>query len=160
MRGCQFCGFLSDPSTGNIYDSAFPCPKCGKRAVMQRPPPPRTMAGVRPNSGLAAPMTIGSNIVAAAKIAGLGACFFYLHNQLRHISGKDDRLGPVKRASYFIPALGLPYVVELITKEEWPILGTLFQVGVGGMAIKTALQLDTTELTKVARTRLGLKRKH
>jgi hypothetical protein len=111
-------------------------------------------------AGFAAPMTIGSNIVAAAKIAGLGACFFYLHNQLRHISNKDDRLGPVKKASYFIPALSLPYVVELITKEEWPILGTLFQVGVGGMAIKTALQIDTTEFTKTARASLGLKRKN
>jgi len=119
------------------------------------------MAGAsRPMGGLAAPMTVGSNIIAAAKIAGLGACFFYLHNQLKHISVKDDRLGPVKRASYFIPALGLPYAVELVTKEEWPILGTLFQVGVSGMAIKTALQIDASEFTKTARAKLGLKRKN
>lgn len=120
---------------------------------------PGSTAGVKPMGGFAAPMTIGSNIVAAAKITGIGACFFYLHNQLKHISDTDDRIAPVKRASYFLPAMSLPYIVELVTKEEWPILGTLFQVGIGGLAIKTALQIDTAELTKTARASLGLKRK-
>jgi hypothetical protein len=159
MSGCQFCGFLSDPRTGNIFDTAYPCPKCGKRAVRVRSTP-RPVANFKPIAGFAGPMTIGSNIVAAAKIGGIGACYFYLHNQLKHISAKDDRLGPVKTASYFIPALSLPYIVELVTKEEWPILGTLFQVGVGGMAIKTALKLDTSGLTKAARAKIGLKSKH
>jgi predicted RNA-binding Zn-ribbon protein involved in translation (DUF1610 family) len=159
MSGCQFCSFLSDPSTGNIFDPAFPCPKCGKRNTL-RQARPAPLGGVNPMGGFAAPMTVGSNVVAAAKIAGLVACFFYLHNQLGHITDNDDRLGPIKRASYFIPAMSIPYVAELVTKEEWPILGTLFQVGVGGMAIKTALKIDTTEFTKTARASLGLKRKH
>lgn len=159
MNGCQFCGFLSDPATGNIFDAAYPCPKCGKRAVARYAPKQGFKRRVIPHmAGFAAPMTVGSNIIAFAKITGIGACFFYLHNQLKNINAKDDRLAPLKSASYFIPALSLPYVVELITKEEWPILGTLFQAGVGGMAIKTALQLDTSTLTKNARAKLGLKR--
>jgi len=141
---------------------AYPCPKCGKRAIVRQvgPIPQRAGPNFKPMAGFAAPMTIGSNVIAAAKIGGIGACFFYLHKQLGHIDPKDDRLGPIKSASYFIPALSLPYIVELITKEEWPILGTLFQAGVGGMAIKTALKLDASELTSAARARLGLKRKH
>lgn len=140
MRGCQFCGFLSDPATGNIYDSAYPCPKCKKRAVIRPVPPP-----VRPPvmSGLGEPMTVGANIIAAAKLAGLGVSFMYLRNKLGE-EGVRRKLGSkvnsFKKASYFIPAIGAPYLVEILTKEEWPILGTLFQVGMSGLAIKTALE--------------------
>jgi hypothetical protein len=156
MKACQFCGFLSDPLTGNIFDPAFPCPKCGKRAAI----PGLAGHGQPTLTNFSAAPTLGANIVSTAKIAGLGACFFYLHSKLSHIPSTDERLGPIKKASYFIPALALPYVVELVTKEEWPILGTLFQVGVGGMAIKTALQIDTSGVTRAARSKLGLKRKH
>lgn len=139
MRGCQFCGFLSDPATGNIYDPAYPCPKCGKRAVVKPVPPP-----VRPTmAGFAEPMTVGANIVAAAKLTGLGVSFAYLRSKLSE-EGVRRKLGTkvnsFKKASYFIPAIGAPYLVEILTKEEWPILGTLFQVGMAGLAIKTALE--------------------
>lgn len=90
---------------------------------------------------------MGSNLIAAAKITGIGACFFYLHKMLGHMPD-NSQTAAFKRASYFLPAMGLPYMVELITKEEWPILGTLFQVGMGGLAIKTALQIDTAELRR------------
>lgn len=85
-------------------------------------------------------MTVGSNIVAAAKITGLGFCFYYLNKQLE-VMPKTPRNESIKKASYFIPVMSAPYVVEILTKEEWPLLGTLFQVGVCGLAIKTALDL-------------------
>lgn len=158
MPGCRFCGFLSDPSTGTIFDSTAPCPKCGRKPAPRPtnvvPPVVRPLAGT-----FAAPMTVGSNIIAAAKITGIGACFIYLQKQLGNLP-TNSRNSSIKQASYFIPALAVPYAVELITKEEWPILGTLFQAGVGALAIKTALQIDTSGLSKAAKARLGLKRKH
>ncbi|RJR08383.1 hypothetical protein C4588_05630 [Candidatus Parcubacteria bacterium] len=98
---------------------------------------PKTV--VNPTVLAGAPMTIGANLIAATKIAGIGASFFYLQKKLdTNPSFKNSK--SIRKASYFLPLLGLPYVVELITKEEWPLLGTLFQVGMSGLAIKTALE--------------------
>lgn len=145
MRGCQFCGFLSDPSTGNIFDEAYPCPKCRKKAVKRAIPKP--MPRPTPMAGFNDPMSVGSNIIAVAKLAGLGASFFYLRKKLGELESNEatrrklgPRLASFKKASLYIPAFGAPYLVELVSKEEWPLLGTLFQVGMSGLAVKTALE--------------------
>jgi len=140
MIGCPFCKFLSDPTTGDIYDCRFPCPRCGKAAKKAS------------SLGGFGALSFFSRFTSVAKLAGYGFAFYYARKTLNDVEEADtprnrkikqmlgEMLPSIKKSTYYIPAFAVPHAVTLATNNEWPILSTLYSLGVAGMMVKTAAE--------------------
>lgn len=138
MVGCPHCGFLSDPRTGDIYDTTYPCPRCRR-------------GGAKIRDGLG-DLTVFSRFTSVAKLAGYGFAFYYARKTLNAVERArtprnrkikrmlGEMLPSVKKSTYYIPAFGVPHAVSLATNNEWPILSTIYSLGVAGMMVKTAAE--------------------
>jgi len=139
MIGCPRCKFVSDPLTGDIYDARTACPKCGFSSVG----PSKKPTGLGNTSSF-------NKVTSVSKLAGLGAAFYYARKVLADIEAGETRrnrqiknmlgemLPAIKRSTLYLPAFGLPSAVSLATNDEYPILSTLYALGIGYMMITTA----------------------
>jgi len=167
MLRCPYCNFLSNPKTGDIYDSRFPCPKCDK--------PPKT-AGVNPRDFKAVNCSVKgrkkglegyfggesqtSKLLLLLEIASYGGSFYYIYNKLNTIETAEsssarklknmlgELLPALKLSSYLIPALALPEVSELVTSKEHAIIGLIYKVGVAYAMLKLVSHPFNKQLPK------------
>ena len=140
MIGCPHCRFLSDPKTGDIYDVTYPCPRCGRGGAK---------IGFLGELGN---LSFFARFTSVAKLAGYGFAFYYARKTLNAVERAEtprnrkikrmlgEMLPSVKKSTYYIPAFGVPHAVSLATNNEWPILSTVYSLGVAGMMVKTAAE--------------------
>lgn len=141
MHRCPFCKFISDPKTGTIFDDRYACPKCQRhpRTFRNLPQKPVFQLGE---------LSVFSRITSTAKLIGYLAAFAYSQKKIIDIKKaktESDRrlqsmvgshLDSLKKASYFIPAFAVPHAVTLITNDEWPLLGTAYDLGIAAIIMK------------------------
>lgn len=152
MHRCPSCNFLSNTETGDIYDSRFPCPKCGKQAPKRKPVSVKGVKASRwvrhanrfNNPGLRGlgETAKPSKLLALARATSVGVSFYLAYNALNNIDAAEDEkdeklklmLGPVlpslKTASYLIPALALPDLISIFTGKERPLVELAYKVAV------------------------------
>jgi len=143
MIGCPYCRFLSDPITGDIYDATFPCPRCGRGGA--KIPRSKSFGGL-------GELSFFSRFTSVAKLAGYGFAFYYARKTLNDVEKAEtsrnkkikkmlgEMLPSIKSSTIYIPAFALPHAISLATNNEWPILSTLYCLGVAGMMVKTAAE--------------------
>jgi hypothetical protein len=152
MAGCPRCKFISDPLSGDIYDVTFPCPKCGHGGAKVRKPALGGYKARKPKGGFGGlgNLSFSSRVTSVAKLAGIGAAFYFSRKALNEIDNADtsrdrkiknmlgEMLPSIKRATFYIPAYAVPHAVELATNKEYPILGTVYALGVSYMMVTAA----------------------
>ena len=150
MIGCPRCKFVSDPLSGDIYDTTFPCPKCGGGGARTFKPArgfKKPGKATKPGFG---ELSIFSRVTSVAKIAGVGAAFFFSRNALNEIAEAEtsrdrkiknmlgEMLPSIQKATNYIPAYALPHAISLATNNDYPILSTVYSLGVSYMMVMAA----------------------
>jgi len=133
MTNCPNCNFLSDPETGDIYDSRYPCPKCKKQYQAKQ----KSKSQFAEYTGFGHAST-SDKAVAALNVLGFGAAGYLGH---RYISGihEDDipanlsisareLLPQIKKVMWMIPAFAVPPAVTLMSGQTWPGISQIYYI--------------------------------